>query len=150
MKKQNTKFKILKDHHTRETCKNVTPKKFIYALVSVNGKEHRTRTWSFWSSKERAIKEGLYGFRSNGKTSYEFFSEQMYYTHLVVEKIALDYPLMINDRGENNIWFEFKPKKVKKCRNEVIKKEDTYWIEEYSCKRCKCPEEHKHTIGFAG
>jgi len=141
MAKAKAKFEILKNHHTRETCKNVAPEKFIYALVSVNGKDFRSRTWSYWSSKEKAINDGVHGFRSNGKVSYEFFSEQMYYTHLVVEKIALDYQLMINDKGEDNVWFEFTPKKIKK---------DTYWIEEYNCKRCKCPKEYEGVIGLAG
>jgi hypothetical protein len=124
----------LTGNHTRETCKPKKPKNYIYALTSV-GKEGRRSTWSFWSSFDKAIK-GLNGFESNGKTSYEFYSEQLYYNYLVIEKIALDYPL-IGANPSENIWFKFTATKV-----------ENYWIKEYGCERCECPKEYKGIVGF--
>lgn len=129
------KFELVPGNHTREHCDSKDPTKYIYVLTSISASGVKA-TWSFWSTFDKAIK-GLRAFTSNGKVSFEFYSEQLYYRYLVIEKVALDTAIHQEDPSET-VWFEFTSKKVNKKG----------WVMEYGCERCDCPETYKGVMAL--
>jgi hypothetical protein len=122
--------------------------KFIYVLSSCDERIHddkrfpgriynnEFRVWNFWETQEQAIEKGIYGWNDA-----EAYYESGDYTHMVIEKVALNHPMPTYEMvggNEDRIWFKFVPEEADKQFHDIRK----------AIVLCECPDYYKNSIGF--